>query len=102
MAKKKKKRAGGFKGIDISDCAVSQYNVKLYHTDQALWTSLGGEYAIVFQGPSPFEHSVFVVQDQGATPSGRVIVPEDGTEYKYRVLGGLNGCDIDPIIHIGP
>ncbi len=102
MAKKRRRRVKGSKGVDISDCAVSHNTVKLYKNDQAIWRSLGGEYAIVFQGPSPFEHSVFVVQDQGATPSGRVVVPEDGTDYKYRVLGGGNGCDIDPIIHIGP
>jgi hypothetical protein len=88
------------KAVHIFDCGVSLPVARIYNNEQVLWVSDGGEFAIVFQGASPFEHCVFVVNDHGATPSGRVI-GDDG-DYKYRVVGGCNGCDIDPTIHIGP
>ena len=104
--KKKPKRKRhlriNYKSIVIENCQVSDPDAYLNKKqgDQAKWISDGGEFALIFQGKTPFKHSVFVVRDLATTPSGPVKPRAEGT-YKYRVVGD-SGCDVDPNVHIGP
>lgn len=104
------------KEVDIALCLADPPDVYLNynngHGNRAFWKSTdGATYAIVFQlGPvaggevSPFKDTVFVVKADGTpTPSGPIkhAPASKDDRYRYRIIGD-NGCDIDPIIHIGP
>ncbi len=100
------------KRVTINSCASNPNPLILSkkNGDQALWRSGdGGTYAVVFfpDPPnypygSPFNDAVFIVEPTGTTPSGPIRRnAKYDFDYKYRVVGD-NGCDIDPIIHIGP
>lgn len=99
--KRKKHVPVNYKFIVIENCVVDDPDAYLSkkNSDQAKWISAGGEFALIFQGKTPFKHSVFVVRDKGTTPSGP-INPDAHGDYKYRVAGE-SGCDVDPNIHIG-
>ena len=89
--------------VDPPDKPVPPY---VKYGDQVKWHSRGGDFAVVFQpyppnpNVSPFNESVFKVKSNGSTNSGAIKIKQE-LDYKYRVVGD-SGCDIDPIIHIGP
>lgn len=112
-AKKKKHPVrGDLKTVTLSDCSATPSDtlqLSRGNGDEVQWTSGdGGTYAIVFYTDpptypdvSPFHDSVFVVRPNGTTPSGPIRKDADYVDYKYRVVGD-DGCDVDPVIHIGP
>lgn len=116
--KRRRHRSGRNIDIIVSGCFVSSQpdppDPSKKDGDQVLWSVAQddkGTYAIIFDPansvrPSPFKQDVFIVKPQGKTPSGRITlndndIPSSGLDFKYRLVGD-NGCDEDPIIHIGP
>jgi|YelNatPaOPRAMG01_1025707.scaffolds.fasta_scaffold28526_4 hypothetical protein len=77
--------------------SVSQDPVKISRgkNDRVQWHSTSNDWAVVFDGPTPFEHHYY-----SPCNPGNVQVTGGSGQYKYTVF--VNGQKIDPIIIVDP